>query len=452
MIWHDPVTIPATCTTTPVVTMTNIATRQVLRQLPNPVRFLFGTKRTHPAIRPVHDDAPGHPRRRLRRLAHGDDPSDWRHRTRAVVLGHPERRGGDGHVAAHPARRLLRHAGVRRQLGHERHQRKARHRQPVAHRRHRPEHQRREHGRQLPGQRDRRRPCLGPRVLGLPSQLDPFKQYFRQSYTLSYHDQTDPAQLSQPAGFNIDGVNATGTGVGDLITTMANHPRFALAWVQKLTSGRTRRPPTRPTPRSCGSPTRSSRATTTSRRSSASSSVAAGHVRVGDQDHGRTASSQHRAARPVLRDVVEPTRAARCLRHEHDGADLRADPAREPGAADAGRHLLSRLRAPVAADEPRPILPPERRGDVRPDREPGDRRQDRRDESLREHRPDHGDHGLREHRHGLATVGSAHRAGDPDPHQSLHDGPATSGIKATDALKSTFTLACIAPSSVIVGL
>jgi hypothetical protein len=73
-----------------------------------------------------------------------------------------------------------------------------------------------------------------PACKGCHAQLDPFKQYFRQSYTLYYGDQTDNAQISAPAGFSIGGVTATGHGVGDLSNTLATHPRFPLAWAQKL--------------------------------------------------------------------------------------------------------------------------------------------------------------------------------------------------------------------------
>ncbi len=76
--------------------------------------------------------------------------------------------------------------------------------------------------------------ATNPACAGCHSQLDPFKQYFRQSYSLTYHDQTDTTQLSQPAGFNIGGVTTTGQGVGDLSKTLASHPRFQLAWAQKL--------------------------------------------------------------------------------------------------------------------------------------------------------------------------------------------------------------------------
>ncbi len=72
-----------------------------------------------------------------------------------------------------------------------------------------------------------------PACAGCHNQLDPMKQYFRQSWTLNYHDQQDTAVINQPAGFNI-GANATGSGIGDLMQTLANHPRFGAAWVQKL--------------------------------------------------------------------------------------------------------------------------------------------------------------------------------------------------------------------------
>ncbi len=76
--------------------------------------------------------------------------------------------------------------------------------------------------------------ATNPACAGCHSQLDPFKQYFRQSYSLTYHDQTDTTQLAQPAGFNIGGVQAQGQGVLDLAKIFASHPRFQLAWAQKL--------------------------------------------------------------------------------------------------------------------------------------------------------------------------------------------------------------------------
>ena len=73
-----------------------------------------------------------------------------------------------------------------------------------------------------------------PACSGCHLQIDPLKQYFRQSYSIYYSPQNDTSQLSLPAAFNVDGVTATGTGVADLAATLASHPRFALAWTQKL--------------------------------------------------------------------------------------------------------------------------------------------------------------------------------------------------------------------------
>lgn len=64
--------------------------------------------------------------------------------------------------------------------------------------------------------------------------LDPFRQFFRQSYSLYYRDQTDTSQKRMPAAFAVDGVQATGEGVYDLAGILASHPRFATAWTQKL--------------------------------------------------------------------------------------------------------------------------------------------------------------------------------------------------------------------------
>jgi hypothetical protein len=64
--------------------------------------------------------------------------------------------------------------------------------------------------------------------------LDPFRQFFRQSYSLYYRDQTDASQRRQPAMFAVDGVRAGGEGVADLAKILAEHPRFATAWTQKL--------------------------------------------------------------------------------------------------------------------------------------------------------------------------------------------------------------------------
>jgi hypothetical protein len=66
--------------------------------------------------------------------------------------------------------------------------------------------------------------------------LDPMRQYFRQSYTLQYGQQTDAGVVAQYGEFAFDGVTASGTGKGifDLADLLATHPRFATAWTQKV--------------------------------------------------------------------------------------------------------------------------------------------------------------------------------------------------------------------------
>lgn len=67
--------------------------------------------------------------------------------------------------------------------------------------------------------------------------LDPMRNFFRQSYSVSYHHQTRLLDLppeQQQAKFILDGVAVEGTGVRDFALAMAQHPRFASAWTQKL--------------------------------------------------------------------------------------------------------------------------------------------------------------------------------------------------------------------------
>src|SRR5262249_23061347 len=74
----------------------------------------------------------------------------------------------------------------------------------------------------------------GTVCFGCHQTLDPMRQFFRQAYTISFHDQTDPTQMSMNGTFAFDGVTVAGHGIGDLATQLAQHPRFALAWAQKL--------------------------------------------------------------------------------------------------------------------------------------------------------------------------------------------------------------------------
>lgn len=66
--------------------------------------------------------------------------------------------------------------------------------------------------------------------------LDPMRQYFRNSFTYAYHAQQDASvQMLRPS-FAFQGVStegAPGDGIAALAGTLSAHPRFAPAWVQK---------------------------------------------------------------------------------------------------------------------------------------------------------------------------------------------------------------------------
>lgn len=64
--------------------------------------------------------------------------------------------------------------------------------------------------------------------------LDPMRQFLRQSFTLTWHLQKDMTEINTPAKFIFGTTNQGGQGVSDLTTIMAQNPRFAYAWAQKL--------------------------------------------------------------------------------------------------------------------------------------------------------------------------------------------------------------------------
>lgn len=66
--------------------------------------------------------------------------------------------------------------------------------------------------------------------------LDPMKQFFRQSYTFPYSTQADAAVIGVPATFAFDGVvkDGTGQGVSELGSFLSTHPRFQIGWTNKL--------------------------------------------------------------------------------------------------------------------------------------------------------------------------------------------------------------------------
>ncbi len=69
--------------------------------------------------------------------------------------------------------------------------------------------------------------------------LDPMRDFYKQSYSLTYFQQLatlDPKNPPLPPEgvFNVDGSTVRGNGVAALAAAMATHPRFATSWTQKL--------------------------------------------------------------------------------------------------------------------------------------------------------------------------------------------------------------------------
>ena len=74
----------------------------------------------------------------------------------------------------------------------------------------------------------------GTPCYGCHETLDPMRQFFRQAYTLYYHDQLDPTENTVQGVFADDGVTAQGNGITDLGAMLAAHHDFPTAWAQKL--------------------------------------------------------------------------------------------------------------------------------------------------------------------------------------------------------------------------
>jgi hypothetical protein len=64
--------------------------------------------------------------------------------------------------------------------------------------------------------------------------LDPTRSIFAASYSWNYHDQLDTTWSGQPGEFIFQGVIQPVTSMADLGSTLAAHPFFAAAWVEKL--------------------------------------------------------------------------------------------------------------------------------------------------------------------------------------------------------------------------
>jgi hypothetical protein len=64
--------------------------------------------------------------------------------------------------------------------------------------------------------------------------LDPMKQLLTQTFSLFYHEQTDAMKAAQSGVFTFSGTSQVEDGAGALAASLASHPSFAAAWAQKL--------------------------------------------------------------------------------------------------------------------------------------------------------------------------------------------------------------------------
>jgi len=64
--------------------------------------------------------------------------------------------------------------------------------------------------------------------------MDPMRNIFRQAFTYSYHTQHDPAQVFSTASFDYLGEKAKLDSFDDFANALVQHPLYASAWAQKL--------------------------------------------------------------------------------------------------------------------------------------------------------------------------------------------------------------------------
>jgi hypothetical protein len=74
----------------------------------------------------------------------------------------------------------------------------------------------------------------GTACYGCHQTLDPMRQLFTQSYSLFYHEQVDPLKQAESGVFTFRGVSHVANGVGELAKSLGEHAAFAPAWAQKL--------------------------------------------------------------------------------------------------------------------------------------------------------------------------------------------------------------------------
>lgn len=73
-----------------------------------------------------------------------------------------------------------------------------------------------------------------PACVACHQTLDPTRSIFAASFSWNYHLQTDTALTSQPGMFQFQGVTKPVTSLDDFGNVLATHPLFGQAWAQKL--------------------------------------------------------------------------------------------------------------------------------------------------------------------------------------------------------------------------
>jgi len=73
-----------------------------------------------------------------------------------------------------------------------------------------------------------------PACFSCHQTLDPTRAIFASAFSWNYHNQTEGSFSSQPGMFQFQGVTKEVNSLDELGTVLANHPLFAQAWVQKL--------------------------------------------------------------------------------------------------------------------------------------------------------------------------------------------------------------------------
>ncbi len=81
---------------------------------------------------------------------------------------------------------------------------------------------------------DQQHAAPGTACYACHQSLDPMRQFFRQTYSLHFHQQTVAAQMNLPPQFAFHDISDQWSSIFDLGAAIAGHPMFTSAWTQKL--------------------------------------------------------------------------------------------------------------------------------------------------------------------------------------------------------------------------